>query len=59
MIEVLNWEKKVCVGYSLGILGAIEVNNAAENYFDQIKLDKFITDIYYKSYYLKNSVKKN
>lgn len=57
MIEVLNWEKK-CVGYSLGILGAIEVNNAAENYFDQIKLDKFITDIYYKSYYLKNSVKK-
>ena len=55
--DLLNWEKK-CVGYSRGLLGAIEVNNKLDVYFDDLKEKKEITDLYYKSYYYKNIIGK-
>lgn len=57
ILELLNWEKK-CIGYSKGLLNAIEINNKIEDSFKEIELGKVITDFYYKSYYLKNSVGK-
>ena len=57
MLELLNWEKK-CTGYSLGLIKAIEVNRSIENCFNQIKIDKEITDIYYNSYLHKNNLGK-
>lgn len=57
MLELLNWEKK-CTGYSLGLIKAIEVNSSIESCFNQIKIDKEITDIYYNSYLLKNNLDK-
>lgn len=57
MLELLNWEKK-CVGYSKGLLKAIEVNNVIETHFDGLKKAKEITDLYYKSYYFKNGLGK-
>ena len=55
--DLLNWEKK-CVGYSKGLLGAIEVNNKLDVFFDDLKEKKVITDLYYKSYYYKNIIGK-
>lgn len=55
--DLLNWEKK-CVGYSKGLLGAIEVNNKLDLYFDDLKEKKVITDLYYKSYNYKNIIGK-
>lgn len=55
--DLLNWEKK-CVGYSKGLLGAIEVNNKLDLYFDDLKEKKIITDLYYKSYNFKNIIGK-
>jgi hypothetical protein len=55
--DLLNWEKK-CVGYSKGLLGAIEVNNQLDVYFDDLKEKKIITDLYYKSYNFKNIIGK-
>lgn len=55
--DLLNWEKK-CVGYSRGLLGAIEVNNQLDIYFDDLKEKKIITDLYYKSYNYKNIIGK-
>lgn len=55
--DLLNWEKK-CVGYSKGLLGAIEVNNKLDLYFDDLKEKKIITDLYYKSYNYKNIIGK-
>lgn len=55
--DLLNWEKK-CVGYSRGLLGAIEVNNKLDVYFDDLKEKKELTDLYYKSYYYKNIIGK-
>lgn len=57
MLELLNWEKK-CTGYSLGLIKAIDVNGSIESCFNQIKIDKEITDIYYNSYLLKNNLGK-
>eukprot|EP01038_Epipyxis_sp_PR26KG_P016169 gene16169-21987_t len=57
MLELLNWEKK-CTGYSLGLIKAIEVNGSIESCFNQIKIDKEITDIYYNSYLHKNNLGK-
>ena len=57
MLELLNWEKK-CTGYSLGLIKAIEVNDSIENCFNQIKIDKEITDVYYNSYLHKNNLGK-
>lgn len=55
--DLLNWEKK-CVGYSKGLLGAIEVNNQLDIYFDDLIEKKVITDLYYKSYNYKNIIGK-
>lgn len=55
--DLLNWEKK-CVGYSKGLLHAIEVNNKLDIYFDDLKEKKVITDFYYKSYNYKNNIGK-
>lgn len=55
--DLLNWEKK-CVGYSKGLLGAIEVNNQLDIYFDDLIEKKGITDLYYKSYHFKNIIGK-
>ena len=57
MLELLNWEKK-CTGYSFGLIKAIGVNNSIESCFNQIKIDKEITDIYYNSYLHKNNLGK-
>ena len=57
ILETLKWEKK-CLGYSKGLLEAIETNNSLDKYFDNIKSEKVITDFYYKSYYYKNSIGK-
>lgn len=56
-LELNKWEKK-CLGYSKGLLEAIKTNNLLDDYFDVIKYEKLITDLYYKSYYYKNSVGK-
>jgi hypothetical protein len=57
ILELLNWEKK-CIGYSKGLLEAIEVNNTIGSYFSVLKDAKLITDVYYKSYFYKNSIGK-
>ena len=57
ILEIIKWEKK-CLGYSKGLLEAIKTNNLLDNYFDNIRSEKIITDFYYKSYYYKNSVGK-
>lgn len=57
MLELLSWEKK-CLGYSKGLLQAIEVNDKLGIYFDSIQEAKIISDLYYKSYSYKNSVGK-
>lgn len=57
MLELLNWEKK-CMGYSKGFYGAMSVNEKIDNYFNHIKENREITDLYYHSYYLKNNVGK-
>ena len=57
MLETIKWEKK-CIGYSKGLLEAIQTNNLLDDYFDNIKSEKIITDFYYKSYYYKNSIGK-
>lgn len=56
-LELNKWEKK-CLGYSKGLLEAIKTNNLLDNYFEVIKYEKLITDLYYKSYYYKNSIGK-
>ncbi len=57
ILEIIKWEKK-CLGYSKGLLEAIKTNNLFDDYFDNIRSEKIITDFYYKSYYYKNSVGK-
>lgn len=57
LLELLNWEKK-CMGYSKGFYGAMSVNEKIDNYFNHIKENREITDLYYHSYYLKNNVGK-
>ena len=57
MLDLLNWEKK-CLGYSKGLTQAIAVNNDLANYFSVLQEAKHITDLYYKSYFFKNSVGK-
>lgn len=57
ILEIINWERK-CIGYSKGLLKAIEVNNSLSNYYDKLHENKTITDFYYKSYFYKNSVGK-
>lgn len=57
VLELLNWEKK-CMGYSKGFYGAMSVNEKIDNYFNHIKENRLITDLYYHSYYLKNNVGK-
>jgi len=49
---------KKCLGYSKGLLQAIEVNNALGDHFKVLQEAKQITDLYYKSYFFKNSVGK-
>ena len=57
MLELLNWEKK-CMGYSKGFYGAMSVNAKIDSYFNYIKENREITDLYYHSYFLKNNVGK-
>jgi hypothetical protein len=57
ILEIIKWEKK-CIGYSKGLLEAIQTNNLLDDYFENIKIEKKITDFYYKSYYYKNSIGK-
>ena len=57
ILELLNWEKK-CMGYSKGFYGAMSVNEKIDNYFNYIKENREITDLYYHSYFLKNNVGK-
>ncbi len=57
MLEILNWEKK-CMGYSKGFYGAMSVNAKIDSYFNYIKENREITDLYYHSYFLKNNVGK-
>jgi hypothetical protein len=58
MLDLLNWEKK-CVGYSSGFFAAQLINDQIDIYFKVIKNNREITDLYYQSYFLKNSVGKN
>ena len=57
LLELLNWEKK-CMGYSKGFYGAMSVNEKIDTYFNYIKENREITDLYYHSYFLKNNVGK-
>ena len=57
MLELLNWEKK-CMGYSKGFYGAMSVNEKIDSYFNYIKENREISDLYYHSYFLKNNVGK-
>jgi hypothetical protein len=57
LMNLLNWEKK-CVGYSKGLLEAIEINNGLTENINNITLIQEITDCYYKSYYYKNNIGK-
>lgn len=57
ILELLQWEKK-CMGYSKGFYGALTVNEKIDTYFNYIKINKEITDLYYNSYFLKNNVGK-
>lgn len=57
LLELMNWEKK-CLGYSKGLLDAIEVNTKMVDYFDRLQAATQITDLYYKSYFYKNSIGK-
>lgn len=57
MLELLNWEKK-CMGYSKGFQGAMSINKKIDDYFIYIKENREIVDLYYHSYYLKNSAGK-
>lgn len=57
LMNLLNWEKK-CVGYSKGLLEAIEINNGLTENIKNITQIQEITDCYYKSYYYKNNVGK-
>ena len=57
MLELLSWEKK-CIGYSEGLLKAIEVNQKIGNYFNLLKESKMIAELYYQSYYYKNNIGK-
>ncbi len=57
MLELLNWEKK-CMGYSKGFYGAMSVNEKIDSYFNYIKENREITDLYYHSCFLKNNVGK-
>ncbi|MQP25669.1 hypothetical protein GFJ94_11405 [Flavobacterium sp. LMO8] len=57
ILELLNWEKK-CMGYSKGFYEAMSVNEKIDNYFNYIKENREITDLYYHSYFLKNNVGK-
>ena len=57
MLELLNWEKK-CIGYFKGFHSAMSINQKIDEYFAQMKENKEITDLYYKSYFLKNSAGK-
>jgi len=54
-LELLDWEKK-CLGYSQGLIKAMSINNTIEKYFNELKLNKEITDVYYKSYHLRNNI---
>jgi len=57
MIDLLNWEKK-CLGYSKGLSSAMSINQKLDLYTDSIKQNRIITDLYYQSYFLKNSIGK-
>ena len=57
LLELLNWEKK-CIGYSTGLLNALEINNQIDYLLDEVNIGRNLTDYYYQSYDLKNSVGK-
>ena len=57
LMNLLNWEKK-CVGYSKGLLEAIEINKNLKKNIQYIAEIQEITDCYYKSYYYKNNIGK-
>ncbi|WP_430399111.1 hypothetical protein [Flavobacterium sp.] len=56
-LELLSWEKK-CSGYSFGLQAAKEVNEKVDVYIDKLVENRLITDLYYKSYLIKNSIGK-
>ena len=51
LIDLLNWKKK-CMGYSMGLSKASEVNKEIESYLEILNNQKRITDLYYQSYEL-------
>ena len=51
-----NWT--IRKGYSKGFYGAMSVNEKIDSYFNYIKENREITDLYYHSYFLKNNVGK-
>lgn len=55
MLNLLNWEKK-CKGYSMGLLEAIMINQSMSSNIDELDKIKIVTDLYYRTYYLKNNV---
>ena len=56
-LELLNWEKKSS-GYSFGLQAAKAVNENVDIYIDKLMGNRLITDLYYKSYIIKNSIGK-
>jgi len=55
MLNLMNWEKK-CKGYSKGLLEAIKINQNMSSNIETLDKIKVITDLYYRTYYLKNNV---
>lgn len=58
MIELLNWEKK-CMGYSYGVQAAKIVNENITIHIGKLTENKIISDLYYRSYILKNTTVKD
>ena len=56
-LQLLNWEKK-CLGYTKGLNKAKFINEKIDYFFYSVKENKTITDLYYRSYTLKNEIGK-
>lgn len=52
MLDILNWKKK-CVGYSLGVFRAQDINNQMDDSLSKLNNLKQITNLYYESYILR------
>lgn len=55
MLNLINWEKK-CQGYSKGLIEAIKINQDMSSNIQVLDKIRDVTDLYYRTYFLKNNV---